>query len=768
MGECREWGILQSPARAADAGWYGTASVHPAATLGAWLMVQALLALAARPGVAGAAAERPGKARAEKTTVAVLWFEDRTADPEAAHWRYSIARLLTEELNRVEALRLRSAKALDYAFEQADVDAGAAIDAPKAREIGEFIEAQRVVWGSYGREDDRWHVRACVLNTATGEPSSELSARGTDWYVVRDRLVEQILDELNMTPSEQEREKMGRRGTMSAAAFEWFSKAYALQQRNGPLAEQERCIREAIAADAQFAHAHAALGAALGSQGKFEEAEIAVKRALGLAPDLAPAHSVLGHLLLHQRQWEGARRSLSEALRLDADDATSATALAQLYWMQRDYDKALEYLSQAKLLDPFDAGIRATLGLSYATRQDRGRALEALQEAARLDPQGRDLNATQMACQVYRLLGDVPRAIDGYESFLERAREGGVNPSGIAEFEETLKRLKGSLTPTFIKVSMPKFYSAEDLQETLRAKLTEAELAGVVNPLTGTEEMRQWARRLREGAESDLEKAKALFDGLTRRIDPSTEHTARTAREVFAAWNDPNESFNCQEYTKLFLVLARDVGLKAFYVHLDVDHAGRAVDHDCAIVFAEGKALLVDPAYRWFGVPHRDYVVLNDVQAIAHHHFQTTDVASCQLAAKLHRDFAWGQRRVVMSLLAAGRIEEAREALERAVELEPDHWKTHQLQGILAFEDKDSEAAGGHLRKALAANPNDADSHMLLAMVLVKQGQLAEAREHARASLRHQTAPEKAQAARQLIAHINERIGLDAGAISSP
>jgi len=178
-------------------------------------------------------------------------------------------------------------------------------------------------------------------------------------------------------------------------------------------------------------------------------------------------------------------------------------------------------------------------------------------------------------------------------------------------------------------------FGIQALQEALRERLTEGQLAEVVNPMASTEAIDLWARSLTKEAPNDLEKARALFDGLTRRIDPRSEQSARTAQAVFAAWDDPKESFNCQEYTKLFLALGRAVGLKAFYVHLDVDHAGRAVNHDCAIVFLEDKALMIDPAYRWFGVPHREYVVLDDVQAIAHHHFQSTKVASCELATRL-------------------------------------------------------------------------------------------------------------------------------------
>ena len=38
-------------------------------------------------------------------TLAVLTFEDQPGDPEAAHWRYMIERLVAEELVEAKALR---------------------------------------------------------------------------------------------------------------------------------------------------------------------------------------------------------------------------------------------------------------------------------------------------------------------------------------------------------------------------------------------------------------------------------------------------------------------------------------------------------------------------------------------------------------------------------------------------------------------------------------------------------------------------------------
>ena len=63
-----------------------------------WLLA-AFLAAGGTSRAAGADAKTP------RLTLAVLTFEDQTADPEAAHWRYTIARLLGEQLAEARALR---------------------------------------------------------------------------------------------------------------------------------------------------------------------------------------------------------------------------------------------------------------------------------------------------------------------------------------------------------------------------------------------------------------------------------------------------------------------------------------------------------------------------------------------------------------------------------------------------------------------------------------------------------------------------------------
>ena len=113
--------------------------------------------------------------------------------------------------------------------------------------------------------------------------------------------------------------------------------------------------------------------------------------------------------------------------------------------------------------------------------------------------------------------------------------------------------------------------------------------------------MRAWAVQLAGDAATDEEKARRLFAGLEHHLDIGKHGGLRTALQTFADWKKPDVAFTCQEYTFLYLVLARDLGLKCWYVLVNKDYTGTVVDHACACVVIGGKALLVDPTYQWFG-----------------------------------------------------------------------------------------------------------------------------------------------------------------------
>jgi tetratricopeptide (TPR) repeat protein len=252
---------------------------------------------------------------------------------------------------------------------------------------------------------------------------------------------------------------------------------------------------------------------------------------------------------------------------------------------------------------------------------------------------------------------------------------------------------------------------------------------------------------------------------LAGRLQAGDCRGTRTAREVFAAWDKSDVSFNCQEYAKLFTALARDVNIKTFYVYVYKDYRDKNIVHACAAMFTDDRVLLVDPHCRWFGVPHMGFDILDDLHMIANHFSQLggtdQDVTRCRLAVKMCPNFTWSQRALVGALCEANRWDEARDLLEVVLESESGRWDVYLLQGVIAAHYGNMEAADGYLRKVLELNEECAVAHFHLAHILAQQGKLEEARKEFRASLRYESEAKMAEDARQAIAKINELIGVE-------
>jgi tetratricopeptide (TPR) repeat protein len=696
---------------------------------------------------------------APRLTVAILTFEDQTAAREAAHWRYSLSQMLQAQLRVVNSIRLRPRGAVDFAHRHLEIDPGEAISPAQARQMGELIEAHRTVWGTYRRDGDQWSIRARVMNVASGQPSSEIKAASTNWFDARDLLLPQLLAELGVKPSAAERQQMLRRPTLSPEAWENFSQAYALQVQGKPWPEQEVHLRKALELDPRFAEAHMAQGAILCNQGKFAAGEEALRQALQIKPDLALARLSLGSAFLTQEKFAEAETELRQAQRLEPDDAQAVSRLGEVSFARGHVEEAIALWNQARRLDPTDATIHAQLGKACAGQGQRTTALAELREAERLAPENPEAEA--MLCMGYDALHDTAAALAHAEKFVALMRKRGGNPALVQKFEERAGDLKATLTPQAVAAKAPKTYTEAGLEAALRERITEEEFKLVTNPLASNQDMKRVAKTITLGLQDDLEKARKLFEALARHLDPGTGG-ARTAQQIFAAWNDPHASFLCQEYARFYVALARDAGLQAFFTLVDKDCQGRRVTHACACVFADNKAWLVDPSYRWFGVPHQEFSVLDDLQAVAVYlHQQHRDLPRLRLAVKLQPNSALAQFNLAMNLMSDHRLNEARLVLDTALRLEPDSWLAHSAQGYLAGWSGQWAEAERQLRQAKDLNPDSGKARLFLAESLRNQGKLKEAREEYRAALSLDLEPQFCEGVRRTVAQINEKLGTD-------
>jgi len=66
----------------------------------------------------------------------------------------------------------------------------------------------------------------------------------------------------------------------------------------------------------------------------------------------------------------------------------------------------------------------------------------------------------------------------------------------------------------------------------------------------------------------------------------------------------------------LYITMARSVNLRASYVSVTRDCHRKKVHHACAMVHTLSRDIMVDPAYHTFGIEHKEYKVLTDMDVL--------------------------------------------------------------------------------------------------------------------------------------------------------
>lgn len=108
-----------------------------------------------------------------------------------------------------------------------------------------------------------------------------------------------------------------------------------------------------------------------------------------------------------------------------------------------------------------------------------------------------------------------------------------------------------------------------------------------------------------------------------------------------------------------------------------------------------------------------------------------------------------------------GRKHEALPLLERARDIDPDNPTTHAELADHYYGARDFERAEGYARKALEIDAANADALVTMGYLLLRRGEVAEAREHALIVLRHNASHEGAV---QLLGAVKARQSLLLGA----
>ncbi len=292
-------------------------------------------------------------------SIAVLPFENRSADRENAYFADGVQNEILTDLAKIADLRVISRTSVMQYKSGAERN---------VREIGQQLGVAHLLEGSVQRSGNRVRVTAELIDarTDTHQWAEHYDRDLADVFGIQSEIAKAIADQLQAKLSPQEKARVEEIPTENTEAYVFYLRANQISRNPDTLLEDyktaEQLYMQAIELDPNFALAHARL---------------------------ASTRAEIFHFYEPLDMWkEKARAEAEIALRLQPDLAEAHFALGQcIYWMDQDYDRALKEFEIASRLSPSNGDIGRLIA---AIKRRQGKWQESLEEyerVARIDPQ---------------------------------------------------------------------------------------------------------------------------------------------------------------------------------------------------------------------------------------------------------------------------------------------------------------------------------------------------------------------------------------------
>jgi adenylate cyclase len=263
------------------------------------------------------------EAPAGPIALAILPFQVLTAPEEIGYLGIGIADTLITRLANIAHMRVRSTSAI-LRYEKQPVD---------LQQAGQALQVEHILSGTVQRSGERFRVSVQLVRVSDGVPiwGERYDLAPGDLLGLQDAIARPLTTALQVRMTASERERVYRRYTENAAAYQLYLRGRSQQVRytkEGTRAAVE-AFEAALQLDPTYALAHAGLATASAqmrirftSEAEMKEwetrAEQEAHRALDLDPNLAEAHEALAAIARSTEfNWERTIDESSRALALN-------------------------------------------------------------------------------------------------------------------------------------------------------------------------------------------------------------------------------------------------------------------------------------------------------------------------------------------------------------------------------------------------------------------------------------------------------------------
>jgi tetratricopeptide (TPR) repeat protein/TolB-like protein len=376
----------------------------------------------------------PPRALPSRRQLVVLPFRTAGSDGNSRAFASGLTETLAAKLGQIaERYPLEVVAA-------SEVRAHKVIDAEQARSI---LGANLALEGTLQQSRDTVRITYSLLDTLSRRQvhSGVITADASNPFAVQDRVIGEVLKDLDIDLERQDRGRMTSHGTEQPQAYDSYLRGRGYLQdydRSENLDSAVVAFEQSLKADPQFALAYAGLGQAhlqryaiFHSPQSITQAQAACSRAVELDAGAADGEICMGMLFNATGKYEQAAQHLQRAVKLDFGRDDSNRELALAYEKLKRLGDAERSLKAAIAARPqYWAGYRS-LGAFYAAHGRYDEAAEQFERVVELAPDS--FSGYSNLGAVYALQGKYAEAIDMLErSIAIRPTSSALNNLGAA------------------------------------------------------------------------------------------------------------------------------------------------------------------------------------------------------------------------------------------------------------------------------------------------------------------------------------------------
>jgi eukaryotic-like serine/threonine-protein kinase len=323
-------------------------------------------------------------------SLAVLPFVTLSQDPNAVYLAEGIPESLIRNLSRLSQLRVMAWSTVAR-FRGLE---------PDPLETGRALGVRAVFTARMHRLADTLVIRAELVDVIDGSQiwGEQFRRKLDDLFTIDQEISQEICEHLRVKLNEDERERLARRYTENASAYQSYLKGrYYWNQRSArSLRKAVESFDEAIRYDSQYAMAYAGLAdsyclmsiyGAASPKIVMPRARTAATKALEIDEGLAEAHTSMALALAwFDWDWAGSEREFARAIELSPAYAVAHHFHGSvLLTIQQRFDEALAAERRALDLEPLSLIINSSVGFICYQAHRYEEAIDALAKTLEMD-----------------------------------------------------------------------------------------------------------------------------------------------------------------------------------------------------------------------------------------------------------------------------------------------------------------------------------------------------------------------------------------------